>query len=408
MTTTFYGDERAKRVSSPVFNLFLRLLSANWTWGRLTLVLPDGSHRRMVGKEAGHAAVLNIRSYNFAARVLKGGDIGFAEGYMAGEWDTPDLAILLETLVNNYDHIRRLFDGNPLMNGINWLGHRLNRNSRRGSRRNIHAHYDLGNAFYAAWLDPSMTYSAARFERADQTLEAAQQAKYASLARLMDLRSGHSVLEIGCGWGGFAEFAAREIGATVTGVTISREQHDFARRRLFEAGLADRADIRLIDYRDVEGQFDRVASIEMFEAVGREYWSTYFAKVHDVLKLGGRAGLQIITIQDALFDEYDARTDFIQKYVFPGGSLPSEARLAPVVAEAGLQWGQVERFGHDYAQTLAEWARRFETAWGDIGREGAIFDDRFRRLWRFYLAYCEAGFRSERTDVIQMSLDRAA
>ena len=407
MTTTFYGDQSEKRAPSPVFGLLLRLLSANWTWGRLTLVLPDGSHRRLVGKEPGHAAVMNIRSYNFAARVLKGGDIGFAEAYMAGEWDSPELPILLETLVNNYDHIRRLFDGNPLINGINWLGHRLNRNSRRGSRRNIHAHYDLGNAFYASWLDRSMTYSSARFERSGQSLEAGQDAKYASLARLMDLQPGHKVLEIGCGWGGFAEFAAREIGAVVTGITISREQHDFARRRLFEAGLAEKADIRLIDYRDVEGQFDRVASIEMFEAVGREYWPAYFAKLHEVLKPGGRAGLQIITIQDALFEEYDARTDFIQKYVFPGGSLPSEARLAPVVADTRLHPGEVERFGLDYAETLAEWARRFEAAWSDIDRQGAAFDDRFRRLWRFYLAYCEAGFRSARTDVIQMTLHRA-
>lgn len=407
MTTTFYGAREAGP-SSAVFGLLLRLLSSNWTWGRLTLVLPDGSSRQLSGKEPGHAAVMNIRSYNFAARVLKGGDIGFAEAYMAGEWDSPELPVLLETLVNNYDHIRRLFDGNPLVNGINWLGHRLNRNSRRGSRRNIHAHYDLGNAFYAAWLDPSMTYSAARFERPDQPLEAAQRAKYASLARMMDLQSGQSVLEIGCGWGGFAEFAAREIGATVTGVTISREQYDFARRRLFQAGLADKTDIQLIDYRDVAGQFDRVASIEMFEAVGREYWPTYFAKVRSALKPGGRAGLQIITIQDALFEEYDARTDFIQKYVFPGGSLPSEAKLAPVVASAGLTWGQTERFGRDYADTLAEWARRFEAAWSEIGRAGAGFDERFHRLWRFYLAYCEAGFRSRRTDVIQLTLDRAA
>jgi cyclopropane-fatty-acyl-phospholipid synthase len=405
MTTTFYGAREAGP-SSAVFGLLLRLLSSNWTWGRLTLVLPDGSSRQLSGKEPGHAAVMNIRSYNFAARVLKGGDIGFAEAYMAGEWDSPQLAVLLETLVNNYDHIRRLFDGNRVVNAINWLGHRLNRNSRRGSRRNIHAHYDLGNAFYASWLDPSMTYSSARFERPGLSLQEAQRAKYASLARMMDLQPGHSVLEIGCGWGGFAEFAAREVGAVVTGVTISREQHDYARRRLFEAGLAERADIRLIDYRDVEGRFDRVASIEMFEAVGREYWPTYFDKVHEVLAPGGRAGLQIITIQDYLFDEYDARTDFIQKYVFPGGSLPSEARMAPVLDRAGLSVAGVERFGVDYADTLAEWARRFEAAWADIVRNGAGFDDRFRRLWRFYLAYCEAGFRSGRTDVIQMALER--
>nr|WP_225910478.1 cyclopropane-fatty-acyl-phospholipid synthase family protein [Brevundimonas pondensis] len=386
--------------------LLLRLLSANWAWGRLTLVMPDGARHQLTGQTAGHAAVLTIRDSRFAVRVLKNGDIGFAEGYMAGEWDTPDLAVLLETLVNNYDQIRRLFDGNPLMKLVNGIGHRLNRNSRRGSRRNIHAHYDLGNAFYGAWLDPSMTYSSARYEGPGQSLQDAQRAKYASLARMMDLQPGHSVLEIGCGWGGFAEFAARETGAVVTGVTISREQHDYARRRLFEAGLAERADIRLIDYRDVEGRFDRVASIEMFEAVGREYWPVYFRKLHDALKPGGRAGLQVITIQDELFDEYDARTDFIQKYVFPGGCLPSEARMAPEIAGAGLAEAGIVRFGGDYAETLAEWARRFESAWGEIVMIEASFDDRFRRLWRFYLAYCEAGFRSGRTDVIQMGLMR--
>lgn len=406
MTTTFYGERNDQRTASPVLGVLVRLLSANWTWGRLTLVLPDGSRHQLAGQTSGHAALLTIRDPRCAARVLKNGDIGLAEGYMAGEWDTPDLAMLLETLVNNYDHIRRLFDGNPLMKLVNGIGHRLNRNSRRGSRRNIHAHYDLGNAFYGAWLDPSMTYSSARFEASGQPLQDAQRAKYAALARMMDLQPGHSVLEIGCGWGGFAEFAAREVGAVVTGVTISREQHDYARRCLFEAGLSDRVDIRLIDYRDIQGRFDRVASIEMFEAVGREYWPTYFQKVHDVLKSGGRAGLQIITIQDDLFEEYDARTDFIQKYVFPGGSLPSEARLASVLAQAGLRETGVERFGGDYADTLAEWARRFESAWNDIVRSNVGFDERFRRLWRFYLAYCEAGFRSGRTDVIQMSLSR--
>ena len=393
--------------TSPVFSLFLRLLSSNWAWGRLTLVLPDGSRHQLVGPRPGHAAVLNIRSYRFASRVLRGGDIGFAEGYMAGEWDSPGLAVLLETLANNYDHIRRLFDGNPLVNALNWLGHRLNRNSRRGSRRNIHAHYDLGNAFYQSWLDETMTYSSARFERSGQPLAEAQRAKYAALARQMDLRTGHSLLEIGCGWGGFAEFAAREVGATVTGITISREQHDFARRRLFEAGLADRATVQLIDYRDIEGRFDRIASIEMFEAVGREYWPTYFGKISSVLRPGGLAGLQVITIRDDLFHEYEARTDFIQKYVFPGGALPSEDQLAPVVSAAGLAWRHVERFGLDYGHTLACWTRHFEAAWSGIRAASPRFDERFRRLWLFYLAYCEAGFRSGRTDVIQLTLSRA-
>jgi len=389
-----------------VFALLVRLLSANWTYGRLTLTLPNGEVHRLEGEIAGPNAIMNVLDYRFAARVLANGDIGYAEGYMAGEWDSPHLAVLLETLASNYDHIRRLFDGNVVMLAVNWIGHKLNRNSRRGSRKNIHAHYDLGNAFYAEWLDRSMTYSSARFASPAEPLEAAQTRKYAALAKAMDLKPGMSVLEIGCGWGGFAEYAAREIGATVTGVTISQEQHDWARERLFNAGLSDRTSIQLMDYRDVTGTFDRVASIEMFEAVGKEYWGAYFDKVHDVLKPGGRAGLQIITIQDELFEEYNARTDFIQKYVFPGGMLPSEARLQPVVEAAGLSWDAVDRFGIDYADTLQRWDQTFQAAWDDIRKMGG-FDERFRRLWRFYLGYCEAGFRSRRTDVIQLALTRA-
>jgi len=392
----------------PAFHLLLRLLSANWTWGRLSIVLPDGAIHQLGGQTSGLAAVLNIGDDRFASRVLKSGDIGFAEGYLAGEWDSPDLVVLLETLARNYDHIRRLFDGNKLMRVVNSLRHRLNRNSRSGSRRNIEAHYDLGNAFYAAWLDPSMTYSSARFRQPDQSLENAQRDKYAALARLMDLQRGHTVLEIGCGWGGFAEFAAGEVGARITAITLSREQYDFARRRLFEAGLAEVAKVRLLDYRDVDGQFDRIASIEMFEAVGRAYWPQYFSKLHRALKPGGLAGLQMITIQDELFADYEAGVDFIRSYVFPGGSLPSEANLAPVVARAGLHWGATERFGADYADTLAAWRRRFCTAWPDIRRHAPGFDERFRRLWLFYLAYCEAGFRSKRTDVMQLCLEKRA
>lgn len=398
--------EAVVRQTPRVFAMMLRLLARNWTFGRLTVQLPNGEVHVLQGDRPGPCGILNVKDYRFARRVLAAGDIGFAEAYMAGEWDSPHLAALLETLVDNYDHIRRLFDGNWLMMAFNWLSHRSNRNSRTGSKKNIHAHYDLGNAFYASWLDGSMTYSSARFSRAGEPLESAQREKYAALARMMDLRPSMTVLEIGCGWGGFAEFVARDIGARVTGITISKEQHDFAQARLFNAGLSDRADIRLIDYRDVQGRFDRVASIEMFEAVGKEYWPAYFGKIHDVLTPGGVAGLQIITIQDALFDEYNARTDFIQKYVFPGGMLPSEERLAPVTKAAGLTWQAVERFGQDYAETLKLWDERFQAAWGDISRMNG-FDERFRRLWRFYLAYCEAGFRSARTDVIQLTLARA-
>ena len=383
--------------------LFMRLLTSSWKTGRLTVTLPDGSIHHLEGGRPGRAAVLRIGDWRCIRRALTGGDIGFAEGYMAGEWDSPHLPALLEAFADNYDHLSRLVDGKPILNALNRIGHRLNRNSRRGSRRNIHAHYDLGNAFYEAWLDASMTYSAARFSAPDQSLEQAQRAKYARLASIMDLRRDQSVLEIGCGWGGFAEYAAREVGARVTAITISRGQHDYARRRIHEVGLAERVDIRLVDYRDVEGRFDRVASIEMFEAVGQEYWDDYFHTLRRVLKPGGRAGLQIITIREDLFDGYRRRPDFIQKYVFPGGMLPSEARLAPVIAGAGLHLETTERFGQDYADTLERWGHRFEKAWPAIAA-GGRFDERFRRLWRFYLAYCEAGFRSGRTDVVQIGL----
>jgi cyclopropane-fatty-acyl-phospholipid synthase len=312
--------------------------------------------------------------------------------------------VVLEAFSRNFDKLTALVRGNPLMQAVNSLYHLFHRNDRKGSRRNIHAHYDLGNSFYSRWLDPSMTYSSALYETPSQPLDQAQRAKYAALARSIDLRPGQHVLEIGCGWGGFAEFAAKEVGAKVTGVTISQAQHDFARQRLFEQGLAEKAQIQLIDYRDVQGRFDSVASIEMFEAVGEEYWPTYFSKIRDVLTPGGRAGLQIITIRDELFARYRSHTDFIQRYVFPGGMLPSEARLRQETAAAGLAWTGVTRFGQNYADTLAEWAGRFEAAWDDIKSQG--FDERFRRLWRFYLSYCEAGFRTERTNVIQLGLSR--
>jgi cyclopropane-fatty-acyl-phospholipid synthase len=392
------------RHAPAAFRTALRVAVENWAVGTLTFVLPSGKPLRIDGKTAGADAVIRIHDYRFIRRALASGDIGFAEGYMAGEWDTPDLSAVLEAFSQNFDRLTALVRGNPLMRAVNGLYHLFHRNDRRGSRKNIHAHYDLGNAFYSRWLDPSMTYSSALYEAPNQPLDQAQRAKYAALARSIDLGPGQHVLEIGCGWGGFAEFAAKEVGAKVTGVTISQAQYDFAKQRLFNQGLAEKADIRLIDYRDVEGRFDRVASIEMFEAVGEEYWPTYFSKIRDVLTPGGRAGLQIITIRDELFASYRSHTDFIQRYVFPGGMLPSEQRLRQETTAAGLAWTGVTRFGQNYADTLAEWARRFEAAWDDIKAEG--FDERFRRLWRFYLSYCEAGFRTERTNVIQLGLAR--
>jgi len=397
-------DDPELRKAPAAFRTVLKISAENWEYGRLTFVLPSGREVRVAGDKPGPDAWLIVNDFRFLSRVLSAGDIGFGEGFMAGEWDTPDLSALLEAFTANLDRLHRLLEGGVFYRMVNFLSHALHRNSRAGSKRNILAHYDLGNAFYSRWLDPTMTYSSARFERPGQPLDEAQRNKYASLARQIGLGPDNHVLEIGCGWGGFAEFAAREVGAKVTGITISPAQYDFARKRLFDQGLAERADIRMIDYRDVTGQFDRVASIEMFEAVGEEYWPTYFRKIHEVLSPGGRAGLQIITIRDELFLQYRKRADFIQKYVFPGGMLPSETRLKEETARAGLEWRDVVRFGQNYADTLHEWARCFEGAWDEIKSLG--FDERFRRLWRFYLGYCEAGFRTERTNVVQLSLTR--
>ncbi|MBI1684362.1 SAM-dependent methyltransferase [Caulobacter hibisci] len=407
MTDTLHAQWRNDhlRAAPAAFRAALRVAVENWAIGSLTFVLPTGQPLRIDGKTPGPDAVIRVHDYRFIRRAFASGDIGFAEGYMAGEWETPDLSAVLTAFALNFDKLSALVRGNPLMRLANLLFHRTNRNDREGSKRNIHAHYDLGNAFYSQWLDPTMTYSSALYDRdPNARLEAAQARKYEALAQSIGLTPDKHVLEIGCGWGGFVEYAAKKVGARVTAVTISKAQHDFARRRLFALGLADKVDIRLMDYRDVEGRFDGVASIEMFEAVGEEYWPTYFDKVHDLLAPSGRAGLQIITIRDELFAHYRKQTDFIQRYVFPGGMLPSETRLKQETDRAGLSWENVRRFGQDYADTLADWNRRFETAWDDIRPLG--FDERFRRLWKFYLAYCEAGFRTERTNVIQLGLSR--
>lgn len=382
----------------------LKAAASGWRGGALTVLMPDGETHVVPGTGEGPEAVLRIRDLACLRRVLTGGDIGFAEGYMAGEWDTPNLADLLTLLAMNLERLNRLAFGAPLARMANRVLGFLRRNTEAQARKNIHAHYDLGNAFYRAWLDPSMTYSSALFGGQDATLEQAQRNKYAALADAIGLEPGMRVLEIGCGWGGFAEFAAGERQAHVTGLTISRAQLEFARERMARAGLADRTDLRFEDYRNTRGAYDRIVSIEMFEAVGETYWPAYFRTLRERLRPGGRAGLQVITIADERFAQYRRRMDFIQKYIFPGGMLISEKRMHEEAARAGLVWRDVRRFGQDYARTLALWAQRFEGAWDELRRQG--FDETFRRLWRFYLAYCEAGFRTGRTNVVQVVLER--
>ena len=397
---------RAASVARPprMFLAGLRAAGKGWEKGTLTLVHPDGTTETFGKPGSGPDGVLRVRDWAVARRAMSEGDIGVAESYIAGEWDTPHLADLLVTLADNWERLQGLAVGAPVMRAINFVRHILFRsNSPRQAKRNIHAHYDLGNDFYRWWLDPTMSYSSGLYLRETDTLWAAQFNKYQALCDAIDLQDGQSVLEIGCGWGGFAEYAAGLRDVRVTGLTISREQLDWSKRRMAMNALDDRVEIRFEDYRHTTGKFDRIASIEMFEAVGEKYWPDYFRTLRERLTDDGKAGLQIITIDDRLFDRYRKRVDFIQQHIFPGGMLISEPRLQQEAARAGLKITHVRRFGPDYARTLAEWARTFEMNWEELRRQG--FDEPFRRLWRFYLAYCEAGFRTGRTNVIQVVLE---
>ena len=368
--------------------------------GAVGVTLPDGRRLLLRGGEPGLEAEIVIRDFACARRLALQGDIGFAEAYLSGEWESPDIVAVLRLFAHNAEHFQNLLDGKPLAQMLQRMRHWLNRNTKSQARRNIHAHYDLGNRFYEAWLDGTMTYSSALFAPGDNDLSAAQLRKYRALADSIGLKPDHNVLEIGCGWGGFAEFAAKEIGCQVTGLTISHEQFGFARARIAKAGLADRVTIKLQDYRDETGRYDRLASIEMFEAVGEQYWPVYFRQLADLLKPGGVAGLQIITIQERLFENYRREIDFIRRYIFPGGMLPSPERLRDLAGRVGLTFQGEKIFGQDYAVTLAQWRDRFYAAWPSLVPLG--FDERFKRMWEYYLSYCEAGFREGNIDVRQL------
>ena len=372
--------------------------------GRLTVELPDGRQVTFEGREPGPSATVRLKTTGVVKRFMTGGDLGFAEAFIEDEAESPDLTALVELFCRNKAAIQHHTRAHPLAKLARRIFHLLNRNSKSGSRRNISYHYDLGNAFYERWLDPSMTYSSALFDGSQQDLEAAQHAKYHRLARELALEPGHRVLEIGCGWGGFAEVAARDYGAHVHGITLSREQLVYAQKRAVEAGLADRMTFEMRDYRDVAGSYDAIASIEMFEAVGEKYWPAFFSTVADRLKSGGRAALQIITIDPESFDDYRRNPDFIQRYIFPGGMLPTREHVLDHAAGAGLMQKDEFGFGLDYARTLAEWRERFLGSWPEIAQLG--FDDRFKRMWLYYLAYCEGGFRSGNIDVRQFAFQR--
>ena len=381
--------------------------------GSLTVRYPDGASRRF-GQGVPHAEIALV-NWKVCDAALRSGDIGFGETYIAGDWTTPDLLSLMNVMVANRNAIEAAVHGTWWGSLLYRVRHVMRRNTRTGSRKNIHAHYDIGNAFYRLWLDRSMTYSSALFldgrtaadasSRDDfERLSIAQAAKNDRVLEQLDLPAGARVLEIGCGWGGFAETAGRR-GVDVTGLTLSHEQRAFGMARIASGGLDDLVRLQLRDYRDAQGQYDGIVSIEMFEAVGEKYWPDFFACIKQRLKVGGRATVQTITIAEHLFADYRKSSDFIQQYVFPGGMLPSGSAFVAAARAAGLRVVDRFAFGQDYARTLAAWLNRFDDREGEVRAEG--FDTAFMRTWSFYLAYCSAAFRFENTDVVQFTLEHA-
>ncbi len=392
--------ESAPAAARAVFRLMRKLRH-----GTLDVHLPDGTSVRFGSPAAGDLyGALSMRNWNVCVAAMRSGDIGFAETFIAGDWSTPDLTALLKLFIANRDEVEAAIYGTWWGSLLYRVKHVFNRNSRSGSKKNIHAHYDLGNEFYRLWLDPTMNYSSAWFEGDHQRpMVDAQWAKVRRALSECGAKPGDRVLEIGCGWGALAECAARDFGARVTGVTLSAEQLAWGQERLAEAGLP--GELRFQDYRDIaDGPYDAVVSIEMFEAVGREYWRSYFDTLKAQLKPGAKACVQSIVIRDDLFERYTRSTDFIQQYIFPGGLLPSPAEFRKAAARAGLAVVNELDFGLDYAETLRRWRDDFLSQGTRVRKLG--FDTRFMRIWEFYLGYCEAAFATGNTSVMQFTLQR--
>ena len=381
---------------------FLLTILSHLHCGRLTLTLPDGSQHQFSGALSGPDSDLTIHTESALRRLLHDGKMGFCEAFMDGEASSQSLPTLIELAVLHDKYLEDALKTNIFRQAGLRLFHMLRRNNKLGSAKNIAHHYDIGNSFYEAWLDPTMTYSSAVFDSETDDLTTAQLNKYKRLAELADIQPGDRVLEIGCGWGGFAKFVSQHIGAHVTGITISQAQLAYAEASLAEAGLQNKVDLKLMDYRDLQGRFDKIVSIEMFEAVGQAYWPIYFDKISRMLKSGGRAVIQSITIDHDAFQSYRDQPDFIQRYIFPGGMLPSMPMLQTPVAQAGLELVAENGYASDYARTLQEWRAQFLAAWPALA--GDKFDNRFKRMWELYLAYCEGGFRAGMIDVKQILL----
>ena len=397
--TSTNNQQNLPRYFARVFDLVGKLNS-----GRVDFILPDGRRFRAEGSKPGPVAEVTINNPDVFARLVREGDLGFCDAYLDGWWTTPDLQAFMDFIHADNDDMYDGFPGMALVRAWEKARFWFQSNTKRQALKNISYHYDLGNDFYSLWLDDTMTYSSALFNTSQESLEKAQIAKYASMVDQMGVKPGDHVLEIGCGWGGFAEYAAKERGLKVTGLTISKEQLEYAKKRIKSKGLSDKVNLKLQDYRDETGVYDGVASIEMFEAVGEKYWPVYFDKIKQCLKPGKQATLQIITIQDARWDVYRKSVDFIQKYIFPGGMLPSPSVLRQEIHRAGLSVQHSIEFGKSYSQTLRRWFEVFNNKWDNISAMG--FDDRFRRMWNFYLTSCAATFESGNCDVTQITLQK--
>ena len=397
--TSTNNQQNLPRYFARVFDLVGKLNS-----GRVDFILPDGRRFRAEGSKPGPVAEVIINNPDVFARLVREGDLGFCDAYLDGWWTTPDLQAFMDFIHADNDDMYDGFPGMALVRAWEKARFWFQSNTKRQALKNISYHYDLGNDFYSLWLDDTMTYSSALFNTSQESLEKAQIAKYASMVDQMGVKPGDHVLEIGCGWGGFAEYAAKERGLKVTGLTISKEQLEYAQKRIKSKGLSDKVHFKLQDYRDENGVYDGVASIEMFEAVGEKYWPVYFDKIKQCLKPGKQATLQIITIQDARWDVYRKSVDFIQKYIFPGGMLPSPSVLRQEIHRAGLSVQHSIEFGKSYSQTLRRWFEVFNNKWDNISAMG--FDDRFRRMWNFYLTSCAATFESGNCDVTQITLQK--
>jgi cyclopropane-fatty-acyl-phospholipid synthase len=386
------------------FTRVMDMAEAHLNHGRLDFVLDDGRRFRAGGRGPGPVAEVQIHNNDIFGRLIREGDLGFCDAYLEGWWSTPDLQAFMDLVHADNEGLYDGFPGMGILRAFEQLRFWLQSNSRTQAKKNIAHHYDLGNDFYGLWLDDTMTYSSALFRSGQESLERAQIEKYASMVDQMGAVPGDHVLEIGCGWGGFAEYAAKERGLRVTGLTISQAQYDYAVDRIAKAGLSDRVEIKLQDYRDERGLYDGIASIEMFEAVGEKYWPVYFDVLKQRLKPGGNATLQIITVQDRRWHVYKRGVDFIQKHIFPGGMLPSPSALRAEIDRAGLRIKGSIEFGESYSQTLRRWHDTFNARWDEVARLG--FDDRFRRMWNFYLTSCAGSFQSGNCDVTQITVTR--